>query len=84
MLLDLHVYISFYFIHMEKEFIHINNVVTMNMEKRRLERLCDSLALRLSKTQRGYLEARAERDRISLAEAARSCIYESMKHAGVV
>ena len=56
----------------------------MTSNNKRFERLCDSLALRLSKTQRGYLETMAERDRISLAEAARSCIYESMIHAGVV
>jgi len=56
----------------------------MTSNNKRFERLCDSLALRLSKTQRGYLEAMAERDRISLAEAARSCICESMIYAGVI
>jgi len=49
---------------------------------RKLTRLCDSLALRVSRTQRAFLEQTAVGNGVSLGEAARMCIDLAMSKAG--
>ena len=59
-----------------------NNVVIMFHTDRKLTRLCDSLALRISRSQRRYLEQTAIEKGVSLGEAARMCIDLAMSKGG--
>ena len=49
---------------------------------RKFTRLCDSLALRVSRTQRAFLEQTAIENGISLGEAARACIDLAISKTG--
>jgi hypothetical protein len=54
----------------------------MSYTNRKHQRLCDSLALRVSIAQRAFLEQSAIENGISLGEAARMCIDLAMGKAG--
>ncbi len=49
---------------------------------RKFTRLCDSLALRVSRVQRAFLEQTAIENGVSLGEAARMCIDLAMSKTG--
>ncbi|MFZ2472772.1 MAG: hypothetical protein WAW52_12645 [Methanothrix sp.] len=54
----------------------------MGYTNRKFTRLCDSLALRVSRRQRAFLEQAAIENGISLGEATRMCIDQAMSNAG--
>ena len=54
----------------------------MRYTDRKFARLCDSLALRVSRTQRTFLEQTAMENGVSLGEAARMCIDLAMNKTG--
>jgi hypothetical protein len=54
----------------------------MSYTDRKFTRLCDSLALRISRVQRAFLEQTAIENGVSLGEATRMCIDLAMSKTG--